>query len=177
MIEKLGMIFSILGMVFTIASFQMKTRGQILIFQTIGSVFFLLSFLWQKEMTAVVLNCIFLARNLIFYFGRNQKWAGHWIWLPILLCAVITAGVFSFEDWQDVLPVIGSVFGTVAMYMKNENMMRLLKLGDSPCWLVYNCTVPNPGDNIGAIICEVFNILSIIVGLIRYRKKGLTQKA
>lgn len=166
-------IFSILGMGLTIASFQMKTRGQILIFQTAGSVFFLLSFLLQGEMTAVILNCIFLARNLIFYFGRNQKWAGHWIWLPILLCTVVTAGVFSYEKPWDLLTVVGSLFGTVAMYMKKENMMRLLKLGDSPCWLIFNCVVWNPG----AIACEVFNIVSIIVGLIRFRKNGITQKA
>ena len=172
----LGQIASIMGMVLTILSFQMKSRGQILIFQTFGSACFLLSFLWQREMTAVVLNCIFLARNLIFYFGRNKKWAGHWIWLPILLCAVTVAGIFSFEKWLDILPVIGSLFGTVAMYMKNENMMRLLKLGDSPCWLIFNCTVDNPADNIGAILCEVFNIASIIVGLIRYKKDGLTVK-
>ena len=165
----LANILSVIAMIVTIASFQMKTRGQILIFQTVGSAFFLLSFLLQNEMTAVVLNCIFLIRNMIFYFGRDKKWAGHWIWLPVLLCAVVAAGIFSFEKWLDLLPVVGSLFGTVAMYMKNENMMRLLKLGDSPCWLIFHCTIPN----LGAIVCEVFNIVSIVVGLIRYRKNGI----
>lgn len=164
--DILGQIISVIGMVLTIISFQMKTRKQILIMQTAGSAFFLLSYLLLGSWTGVCLNVVFLIRNIVFYFGRDQKWAGSKLWLPVLLVAVVAAGAMGYHSWLDVLPIIGSIFGTFALYMKDENKLRLLKLGDSPCWLIYNCTVPSTG----GIICEVFNIISIIVGLIRYRK-------
>lgn len=167
----LGQVLSIIGMALTIASFQMKTRKQIILFQTAGSVFFLLSYLLLESWSAVYLNVVFLIRNIVFYFGKDKKWAQHKAWLLALLCAVVIAGSVGFRSWLDILPIIGSVFGTVAMYMKNENMLRLLKLGDSPCWLIYNCTVPSTG----GIICEVLNIFSILVGLIRYKKNGLKE--
>ncbi len=162
----LGQIASIIGMALTILSFQMKTRKQIILLQTAGSAFFLFSYLLLESWSAVYLNIVFLIRNIVFYFSKDKKWAEHKAWLMVLLCAVVAAGSIGFRSWLDLLPIVGSVFGTVAMYMKNENMLRLLKLGDSPCWLIYNCTVPSTG----GIICEVFNIVSIIVSLIRYKK-------
>lgn len=165
----LGQITSIIGMILTIVSFQMKTRKQIILFQTVGSVFFLLSYFLLSSWSAVYLNIVFLTRNVVFYFSKEKKWAQHKAWLIVLLCAVVAAGCIGFHSWLDVLPIIGSVFGTVAMYMKNENMLRLLKLGDSPCWLIYNCTIPSTG----GIICEVFNMASIIIGLVRYKKDGI----
>lgn len=168
----LGQITSIIGMVITIISFQMKTRKQIILMQTAGSAFFLLSYFLLGSWSAVCLNVVFLIRNIVFYFSKDKKWAQHKAWLVALLCAVVAAGLIGFRSWLDILPVVGSVFGTVAMYMKNENMLRLLKLGDSPCWLIYNCTIPSTG----GIICEVFNMISIIVGLIRYKKDGLVAK-
>ena len=168
----LGQIFSILGMILTIVSFQMKTRKQILLMQTAGSGLFLLSYIFLESWAAVYLNIVFLVRNIVFYFSKDKKWAQHKIWLAVLLVAVVAAGSVGFRSWVDILPIIGSVFGTVAMYMTSENMLRLLKLGDSPCWLIYNCTVPSWG----GVICEVFNITSIAVGLIRYKKEGFGTK-
>ena len=171
--DIVGQILSIIGMVLTIASFQMKTRKQIILMQTAGSVFFLFSYLLLESWSAVYLNVVFLIRNIVFYFGKDKKWAEHKAWLFGLLVAVIIAGFIGFRSWLDILPIIGSVFSTIAMYMKSENMLRLFKLGDSPCWLIYNCTVPSTG----GIICEIFNIISIIVGLIRYKKDGLFKQA
>lgn len=171
--DIVGQILSIIGMVLTIASFQMKTRKQIILFQTAGSVFFLFSYLLLQSWSAVYLNVVFLIRNIVFYFGKEKKWSQHKAWLFGLLCAVIIAGFIGFRSWLDILPIIGSVFGTIAMYLKSENMLRLFKLGDSPCWLIYNCALPSTG----GIICEIFNIISIIVGLIRYKKDGLFTKA
>ena len=171
-LEMLGQIISILAMALTIVSFQMKTRKQIILMQTAGSALFLASYVLLSSWSAVYLNVIFLIRNVVFYFGKDKKWAKHWIWRPVLLCAVVAAGAVGFQNWLDILPIIGSVFGTVAMYMRSENMLRLLKLGDSPCWLIYNCTVPS----VGGIVCEVFNMISIVVGLIRFKKDGIKQK-
>ena len=169
----LGQIISIIAMAVTIVSFQMKTKKQILILQTAGSALFLTSFILLESWTAVCLNAVFVVRNIVFYFGTDKKWGQHKIWLFVIMAAVIAAGALSYRSYVDLLPIVGSIFGTVAAYVQKENLFRLLKLGDSPCWLIYNCTVPSTG----GIICEVFNIISIVVGLFRYRKgKGGNEK-
>ena len=170
--EFIGQIFSIIGMALTVLSFQMKTKKQILVMQTAGSAFFLGSYVLLGSWAAVCLNIVFLIRNAVFYF-KDKKWASHGAWLYFILALVIVAGALGFKTYWDIIPIVGAIFGTVAAYMKRENMFRLLKLGDSPCWLIYNISIPS----IGGIICEIINIASILIGLIRYRKDGvLTEK-
>lgn len=168
--EIIGQILSMFGMALTILSFQMKTRKHILLMQTAGSAFFLASFILLHSWAAVYLNVVFLVRNVVCYFSDDAGWAKHKAWLYILLGLVIVAGALGYKTLWDIVPVIGAMFGTVAAYMKNENMFRLFKLGDSPCWLLYNISIPS----VGGSICEVFNILSITIGLIRYRKRGFS---
>ncbi len=167
-----GQILSVIGMILTVLSFQLKSKKQILMMQSAGSIFFLSSFILLESLSAVYLNVIFLIRNIIFYFRADQKWARHQIWLYVLLIAVTVAGLLGYKTLWDILPIIGSIFGTVAAYMDNENMFRILKLGDSPCWLIYNASVPS----VGGLVCEAINIVSIILGLIRYRKDGFSKK-
>ena len=169
--EIIGQILSIIGMALTVVSFQMKTKKQILILQTVGSTFFLASYLLLESWAAVLLNVVFIIRGTIFCFD-NKKWANRKVWLYILLALVIIAGSVGYKTPWDILPIVGAIFGTVASSLKNENMLRLIKLGDSPCWLIYNISVPS----IGGIICESINIVSILIGIFRYRKDGFGQK-
>ena len=174
--EITGQVLSIIGMVLTVISFQMKTKKQILAVQTLGSLFFLVSFFFLGSFAAVYLNIVFLVRNTVFYFAGDKKWAKHPLWLPALIVAVTVAGALGYQSAWDLLPIIGSVFGTFAAYVKNENLLRLLKLGDSPCWLVYNIF----NNAIGGILCEAFGLVSIITSLIRIdilgKKNGEEEK-
>lgn len=167
-----GQCASVIGMVLTVASFQMKTRKQIIILQTIGSTFFLVSYFLLGSWTGVYMNVVYLARNVVFYFRKDREWAKKKVWLYIFLAGSVMAGILGYGTMIDLLPIFGAVFATTAMYMQRENMLRLLNLAASPCWLIYNIHLPSSG----GIICETFNIVSIIVGLIRYRKEGLTEK-
>lgn len=170
--ETLGQIVSIAGMGLTVLSFQLKTRKQILLFQSLGSSLWLLSYLLLGTWAGVYINAVFLVRNVIFYFRKDKKWAQSILWLPIMVVASIGAGALGYQTPWDLLPIVGAVVGTFSMYMSNENMLRLLKLGESPCWLVYNCSIPL----IGGIVCELCSLTSIVVGLIRYRKMGFSAK-
>lgn len=170
--EIAGQIVSMIGMCLTVLSFQLKTRKQILIFQTLGSSLWLISYLCINQWTGVFINVFFLIRNIIFYFRKDKKWAQSIVWLPIMVVAAIAVGALGYRTLWDLLPIVGAVIGTFSMYMSNENMLRLLKLGESPCWLIYNSSIPL----IGGIICEVCSLTSLIVGLIRYRKMGFSDK-
>lgn len=168
----IGQFISIFGMVLTVLSFQLKTRKQILLFQTLGSSLWLVSYVFLGQWTGVYINVVFLIRNVIFYFRKDKKWAQSIAWLPIMVVACIIAGSLGYETPWDLLPVVGAIIGTFSMYMSNENMLRILKLGESPCWLIYNSSIPS----IGGIICELCSLTSLIVGLIRYRKMGFSAK-
>ena len=105
--------------------------------QTAGSVFFLLSYLLLESWSAVYLNVVFLIRNIVFYFGKDKKWAQHKIWLVILLCAVVAAGSVGFHSWLDILPIIGAIFNMLAAFQRDEQKTRYLVLCNASIFCTY----------------------------------------
>lgn len=172
MINIFAQICSIVGMVITIASFQMKTRKQILVFQTIGSTFFMFSYFLFGSLTGVYINVVYLCRNTVFYLKEDKKWAQSRIWLWVFMIASVVAAALGYKSPVDLCPMFGALFATIALYMKQENLIRLLNLISCPCWLFYNINMTSTG----GVICDVFNIVSIIVALIRYKKDGFRTK-
>ncbi len=165
--ELLGQIFSILGMIVTVISFQCRERKQILLCQIIGNVLFLCSYLCLSAWSAVAMNIIYIIRNTVYIFKSRFKWLDG-IGTLLFFCGLCTvAGILTWSDPKDLLTLVGALFGCVALYMNNETRLLAIKLGDSLCWLVYNIL----SFVSGGIVCEILNLGSIIIGLLRRKPK------
>ena len=175
--EIYGMIFSVLGMLVNIVSFQIKNKKPLLLFQTIGSMLFLVSFIFNASGIAIILNVIYLIRNFIYMYldGKTGK-------ILYVTCAALSAtfiiayvlytifaGLSTKENLWNFAPVAASIFGTIAAANTDVNKYRMWKFGDSYCWLFFNARFGIGA--LGGVIGEVFNQISLIVGIIRYRKK------
>ncbi|MBQ9112739.1 MAG: YgjV family protein [Clostridia bacterium] len=67
----------------------------------------------------------------------------------------------------DLLPIAGVLLHTGAFWITNEKMIRRVSLAGSPFWLVYNFVSRAYGSAVG----DILTMVSIIVAMIRYRKK------
>ena len=173
--ETMGMILSILGMAVTVVSFQAKKKNVLLFLQTVGSCFFLVSYIFAQGGIAVYLNVLFIIRNVLFAKIDLAQSKKKYL-LSIALCAsyviayvlfMLFSNITAEEKWWNLLPVVGSLFGTVAVTFSNVNVLRLWKIGDSVSWLVFNVRIGLGA--LGGIIGEVLNLTSIAVGLARFR--------
>ena len=175
--ELIGMILSICGMIVTVLSFQLRSKSRLLIAQTVGSVFYLVSYVFSGGGIAIWLNVIYLVRNALFVFlgGRGMKMR---LGLCIALCLSYLAAYALFVSLQSVkaaealwnlLPVAGALFGTVATVCVNVNALRLWKIGDSCSGLIFNARIGLGA--LGGIIGEVLNLISIAVGLFRFERE------
>ena len=95
----------------------------------------------------------------------------------ISLCAafLITYGLYTAfanlslkENLWNFAPVAASIFGTIAAANTDVNKYLMWKYGDSYCWLFFNARFGLGA--LGGVIGEVFNQISLTVGIIRYRK-------
>jgi len=152
---------------FTITSFQNKDRNKIILFQTIGSVLWFFHYLMLGRETPALLNLVSIARNTVFIYRGKKKWADSLIWIFVFNAFFIVIGALGYKDLWDILPIAASLVSSVALYVTKENSIRLLSLGVSPVWLIYNVRV----GSIGGTICEIFDLISIFVGLYRYGRK------
>ena len=176
--EQIAMIFSILGMLINIISFQVKNKKPLLVFQTIGNVLFLISFVFNVSAIAVILNVIYVVRNFI-YLRLDGKQGKPMYISCIALCGAfllsytvytLIAGHSLTENLWNFVPVAASIFGTVASACTNVNKYRAWKYGDSFCWLFFNSRFGLGA--LGGIIGEVLNQISLTVGIIRHRTKN-----
>ena len=176
--EHIAMIFSILGMLVNIISFQVKNKKPLLLFQTIGNILFLISFVFNGSGIAVILNVIYVVRNFVYMKLDGKQGKPMYVTCAVLCGAFITAyavytavaGLPLSENLWNFAPVAASIFGTVASACIDVNKYRMWKYGDSWCWFFFNARFGLGA--LGGIAGEVFNQISLTVGIIRYRKKN-----
>ncbi len=175
--EITAMIFSLVGMVVTIASFQAAKKPMVMLLQSIGSTFYLISYAFLGGGIAVILNVIFLIRNAIYAFLDCSRGR-----LRYVLCAVLCASyavsysVYTLvcspglaESLWNLAPVGAALFGTVGSVCVDVNKYRAWKYGDSICWLTFNLHTGIGA--LGGILGEIFNLVSLTVGILRFHKK------
>ena len=82
-----------------------------------------------------------------------------------MLCALVHSGV----SWIALILFTAQGGGTVAMWTHNGKTMRIAQLClVSPMWIVNNIYY----FSIGGILCEVFNMVSVIISFVRFGKTG-----
>jgi hypothetical protein len=178
--EIIAMIFSILGMLMNIIGFQVKNKKTLLLFQTIGSTMFLISFVFNASGMAVILNVIYLIRNFLYMYLDDKPQYNRLFCIVLSSVFVISYIVYTLcanlppvENLWNIAPIAASIFGTIAASCTDVNKYRMWKYGDSYCWLFFNARFGLGA--LGGVIGELFNQISLTVGIIRYRNKSKTE--
>lgn len=156
------------GMIMLFSSFQAKTTLRICLLQCVACVFHTTQFILLGAYTGAALNGLALLRNLVYANGE-KKWAKSPLWPFIFSAVYIISGILTWQDAFSILPALALVLSSFALRLKNAQHSRILNFPASPLWLVYDL---HTGAYL-SVVTEVLAMSSIILGLIRYRKKIL----
>lgn len=170
--EAIAQIIGIFAMLFNVFSYQQKQQKSVIAFQLAGSALFSAHFFLLKAYMGGLLNAVGIIRAIVYLKKQTLKSDGV-LWLigfELLYAAsyVLTFTVFGTEFTPinaiiELLPLVGMTATTIAFRSTAAKTTRLLGLISSPSWLIYN--VINVA--VGAIVCEVLSLISIITGIIR----------
>ena len=86
------------------------------------------------------------------------------------MAAIAVVGLISAfvqREWIELLPIAGALLQTGGLWCNNEQTIRKFGLCSAPFWLVYNYISQAYGAALGSVIA----IVSIIIAMVRYRKK------
>lgn len=174
--QVIAQAVGILAMGFNILSYQRKTRSGAIGFQLCGSTLFAVNFWLLGATMGCILNLISALRAIIF-LNRDRFRANHPAWLAgfvltFLLSYALTFTVLGKEAtavnlMAESLPVIGMTATTLSFRRQDAKAIRRFGLISSPSWLIYNIAV----FSLGAIICEVLSLGSILIGMTRLDKR------
>ena len=172
--EIIAQIIGIFAAAMNILSYQMKSKRNLLIMQLMGSFMFSFNYIILGAYMGGLMNVLAVIRALLFINQKRMRINGKLLIslfvFAFVACYVMTFTLLGKEPTPknliiEALPVIGMTFVTFSFNMKNATAVRIIGLSaNSPCWLVYNVC----SGSIGAIICEVVSIISLVVGIIRH---------
>ncbi len=172
-IEIIAQIFGIMGMICNILVFQQKTHRGVLIWQFFAAATFCVNYFMLGAVVGGMLNLVGALRAVVFFFKEKTR-ANSVAWLIIFICAFAVSYPLTFFAFGtemtpknliiELLPVIAMIIATISLRLGSAKAVRDLGLLSSPMWLVYNCF----SGSVGAIASEILNLISIVVGIIRF---------
>lgn len=176
-IEIIAQSFGIIGMICNILVFQQKTHKNVLVWQFFAALVFSVNYILLGAIVGGMLNLIGAFRATVFFFKEKTK-ANSIRWLVFFICAFSAAYPLTFLCFGtlptaknliiEILPVLAMIIATISIRLGSAKAVRCLGLISSPMWLIYNCF----SGSIGAIASEILNLVSIVVGIIRFDIKN-----
>ena len=170
--ELLAQIIGIFGMLSAIFSYQCKTNRNYYIFQGLSGLFFSIQFIMIGAWAGLVFNAYNIARAIIYQSKKSKS-----VYCIVLLEAMVVAAtllsIFVFKEtwWLVLFTFIAQAAGTFSMWTRNGKTIRIFQLAVvSPFWLLYDLLIPTA--SIGGVLCEAFNMISVVVSFIRFKKSG-----
>lgn len=174
--EITAQIIGLIAMMLNILSYQGKQQRTVIILQLFGATLFSVNFLMLGATVGGILNILAAIRAVVFIFKDKFK-ADRISWLIVFTVSYISVYILNFTVFGkeptvfnliiEMLPVIGMVALNIGFRLKNSADIRRFGLISSPAWLIYNLVA----GSWGAIICELFTLASIFVGMFRLDKK------
>ncbi len=174
-LEIVAQVLSVLAMLFNVVSYQQRTHRMTVLYQLFGCALFGASYFMLGATIGGIINCVGIARSIVFVYKDKLK-SDRLPWLFVFMGLYVAAYVLVFTVFgktfnaqnaiTELLPVVAMTALTVGFRQKDARHIRLCGLIASPCWLVYNIV----SFSIGAIICEVLSLISIIIGIVRMDK-------
>lgn len=166
----------LVAMAFNILSYQQPSRKRVIAFQLAGGACFSVNFFLLGATVGGILNAVAVVRALVF-LNKERLRADRPCWLAgftavYLLSYLLTFTLFGKAPTPvnlavELLPVIGMVATTISFRYTDAKTIRRFGLISSPSWLIYNLA----SFAIGAILCEVLSLCSILIGMLRYDRK------
>ena len=167
----IGQALGIAATLITFASYQFNTKRVLLIIQTAATLCTCLSFLFLGASTGFALNIVCLVRNVVFYFESERPKLQH-VSAVLLAIVMVALGALSWQGWISLLMIVALAVNTVFMSLRNLQLFRKSILLTSSMILLYDVII----FSIGGIFNEALSIVSSAVGLVRYRKRDLTNQ-
>ncbi|MCC7459956.1 MAG: YgjV family protein [Proteobacteria bacterium] len=145
----LGQTLGVIGFLVSVYSFLQKDDRKMKTSLGISSVLVAIGYYMIGALTGSISMLISAARNFAAAYGAKNKTL-----FVIFLLITLVCGYYTYEKPFDVLPVIGAMTATTALFMFEGVMMRVLMVAACGLWMSYD--VINWA--IGPMMMEAFNI-------------------
>lgn len=172
MVDMIAQTFGIFGMLLAMISFQCKRNTRFFLLQALSGLLFSVNFLMIGAIGGALCNAANVVRGALFSKSDRVKWKLVFNLVMYFSCMVVSVITVWGDPKQMILTMLtitASMASTASMWTGNGAFIRKIQFFcSSPLWLIHNCF----NFSLGGILCETFNMISVVVSFIRYGKEG-----
>ena len=175
MTEILGQIFGILVMIGCIVNNQFPKRWQMLLGFTVINLFSAINqLLVGSGLTACLAGCVAVIHCPINAYKAKKNLPTHlWeniffsvLYLAAWLVGFLASGENGTPLYLDIMTLVATVCFVASVFLPKERDIRICTFLNSFIYFIYDIINLNL-----ALVAKLFNMISVVVALIRYRKK------
>ena len=152
-------------------SYQLKKRTHIVWVSFASNLFYVLQYFLLGAFSGAIMDILSTVASFLAARKNAPRWKryGAWIGLATIFVTVAIGLIPAIIqcNWVELLPVAGTVFQVISLWCDREQTLRKFGLCSAPFWLVYNFLSKAYGAALGSVLA----MLSIVISLVRYRKR------
>ena len=159
--QIIGFISALLGLI----TFSTTDRKKTLAVKLTSDIMWTASFLFGGAWSGALANGVNSVRDGVFYF-KKPSWRGAWYIPAGFIAFYAMSGILTWNGEIGIigiLPIVAAFFAVIGLWSSNSLYTKILYIPASVLWIIYALNVYN----IMAIVSNIFNLVSITVGLIR----------
>lgn len=150
--------FAGIAFLFGLASFQFKSRSQVLACLVGCTLFNAVHFTILHRVTAAGLVLVTGVRYLAAIKTTRKSW------MYFFMVVTLLTTYFTFQGLISLLPSLGTLVGTWGSFQEQDRAVRRAMMFGTSCWVVHNAVVSTPV----ATAMEIFILASNVVGYRRH---------
>jgi hypothetical protein len=143
---------------FDLLSFQLQARRRIIACLIVSCILITCHFVLLDLWTAAGLALLAAVRLLAGYLTTARV-----VMLGFIGASLVIA-VLTFDGVLSVLGCLGSIFGTIGTFCRNDKRLRLVMMVATSLWLVHNSLAGTPT----AVVMEALFLGSNLLGYYRF---------
>lgn len=163
----LAQFVGFIAILIDIYSIQKKEKKNILKIQIASTTAYAIQYSMLRAYAGVIPDVITIIRNAVFIKIGENKAKSSKIILMIFIVLILILGIFTYDDYFSIIPIVLSIVYTLAAWQNNTKLIRISYIFCAVLWIIYNI-------HIYAYISLVGNVLGIVSGiisLIRYKEE------
>lgn len=167
----ISQVIGVAAVALYLISYQLKKRRDIVWVTCISNALYVLQYILLGAFSGAIMD--FMSTVSSFFAAKKndypfKKFARALAALNMIaIAAVGLASAYAQRDPIELIPIAGALLQTGGLWCNNEQTIRKFGLCSAPFWLVYNYI----SQAYGAALGSVTAIVSIVVAMVRYRKK------
>ena len=158
-------VIGIIAVAMFVLSYQFKSRRWIIFFNGGSRILYVLQYILLGAFEGVVFDVVALVITLLAQQKDRKYLKNHSFFLVTASnIFIVVMGLVFYKNIFSLLPVLGVIFETGALWLTKEKQIRIVSFFGAPFWLAYNLVFVAYGSAVG----NIMTMVSIGLAIYRY---------